>query len=193
MNQGGGGNWGAIDYRPYDIIALAESNVVKNRFKLNWNSGTPVMSVQEADDNKRHLTEVQDLDPLGQQVRPIVTFTNPDTNLRVVFMHLKSASVPYATDALNATVDALGKKLHGTAQQNQKILWIGDFNRADDSYLKKTCNANLLYAGGGQALWNLDRAYASGDWTGFSCSSSVVSVSGDNAHIAIAVTVERTG
>lgn len=193
MNQGGGGQWGTIKYSNFDLILLAESSIAKEGFELNWHTGVPVMSVQTKSDNsQRVISEVKDLDLTAEQVRPLATFTTTVDGIRVVFVHLKSGNASAATNALNAAVDAVIKSTQFGYQKYQKILWIGDFNRADDSNLKKACNAQLLHAGGGQALWDLDRAYTSGDWSGYTCTADVVSTAGaDHGHIAIGITIGR--
>ncbi|KWE50636.1 hypothetical protein WL76_19695 [Burkholderia ubonensis] len=193
MNQGGGGQWGAIRYGDFDLVLLAESAVVKQGFALNWSGGTPVMSVQQKADAGRIITEVTDLDVLAQQVRPLATFTTRD-NVRVVFVHLKSGNVTYATNALNAAVSAIVDKGQFGYQSTQKTLWIGDFNRANDSELVRRCGAQALYAGGGYYEWDLDRVYASGDWRGYNCTVETKSFAGaDHNHVGIGIAIDRTG
>ncbi|KVQ17432.1 hypothetical protein [Burkholderia ubonensis] len=193
MNQGGGGQWGAIPYRDFDLVLLAESAIVKQGFALNWSGGMPVMSVQQNADAGRIITEVTDLDILAQQVRPLATFTTRD-NVRVVFVHLKSGNVTYATQALNAAVNAIIDQRQFGYQSMQKTLWIGDFNRADDSELKRRCGAQVLFAGGGYYEWDLDRVYASGDWRGYGCTVETKSFAGaDHNHVGIGIAIDRTG
>jgi hypothetical protein len=184
MNQGGGGQWGAIKYSNYNLILLAESAVVKQNFTLTWSSqdSLPVMSIQQQGGG-RVITAPEDLDAVSAQVRPIMTFTIVGDGIRVVFVHLKSASEKQATDALTAAVAAAAKK------QQFPTLWIGDFNRADGSVLP---DAIPVLEAGGQAWWNLDRAYITGDWSKFNYEASVVSVAGaDHAHAAIAFSYSK--
>ncbi|UCD85819.1 MAG: hypothetical protein JSU92_06385 [Deltaproteobacteria bacterium] len=183
MNQGGGGQWGAIKYANYDLVLLAESNVLKEGFSLNWESKTnPVMSIQQKDGAGRIITEVTDLDVTAQQVRPMVTFTTKD-GIRVVFVHLKSGSVNFATYALEAAIDAVKKKTQ--FDPKPLILWIGDFNRADGKLMDEL-GAKTIFSGGGQAWWDLDRAYISGDWKNYEIIASTPAKAGaDHDHAAI--------
>jgi len=187
MNQGGGGNWGAIKYKDYSVIMLAESDVVKDGFTLAWDSkkdSVPVMSIQTA--SGRIIATPKDLDTTAQHVRPLVTFTiNGGDAVRVVFMHLKSADAAAATLALNAAVDIVLANQFGKAE---KVIWIGDFNRAKPDHLKATFgDIQTLVLAGGQAAWDLDCAYATGDWKGYTLAAAVVSIAGDNAHAGLAV------
>ncbi|WP_431822697.1 hypothetical protein [Burkholderia sp. F1] len=193
MNQGGRGQWGAIKYQDFDLVLLAESDVVKQGFERNWRGGNPVMSVQQKADAGRVITGVTDLDVLAQQVRPLATFTIRGDDIRVVFVHLKSGNVTYATDALNAAVSAIVDKGQFGYQSTQKTLWIGDFNRANDSELIRRCGVKVLFAGGGYSDWDLDRVYASGDWRGYACTAKKKSYAGaDNNHAGIEISIDRT-
>ena len=184
MNQGGGGQWGAIRYSDYQLILLAESEVEKQNFAMNWkSSNTPVMSVQQSNTAGRIISEVTDLDVTAQQVRPMATFITKD-NIRVVFVHLKSGSEKFATDALTAAVAAVQNIEQFGAKH--PILWIGDFNRAIGSVMD-TVGAKPVFQGGGQAWWDLDRAYISGDWSKYKVDASTPSTAGaDHGHAAIA-------
>lgn len=183
MNQGGGGQWGAIKYANYDLVLLAESNVLKEGFSLNWESKTnPVMSIQQKDGAGHIITEVTDLDVTVQQVRPMVTFTTKD-GIRVVFVHLKSGNVHIATSALAAAIKAVNEKTQFCLKK--PILWIGDFNRADGRLMDEL-GAKTIFAGGGQAWWDLDRAYISEDWSYYKFSASIPAKAGaDHDHAAI--------
>jgi len=181
MNQGGG-EWGAIKYSDYDLILLAESNVVKQGFEMIWEDGRPVMSIQGTK-GKRLTSTIQDLDKLSQGVRPIPSFTTRGDNVRVVFVHLKSGNAPAATDSLNAAINTLINQ--PGYDPNQPVIWVGDFNRANDTNLKNLPGAKMLIADGGQSKWYLDRLYISGNWASIKYSSSIVSISSDNAHAAI--------
>ena len=188
MNQGSsGGNAGAVEYSNYDVIMLAESVIVKEGFVLTWRSkdSTPTMSVQTKT-GARSISTPSDLDYTSATVRPLVTFTiNGGSAVRVVFMHLKSANEPAATAALAAAIDAVIAKQFCT---NERVIWIGDFNRAKKDHLKsKFADLQVVTEAGGQSQWDLDCAYASGGWKGFKMKGNVVSVSGDNAHAGIAV------
>lgn len=188
MNQGGGGHWGAIKYSEYDIILLAESTITKTGFEMNWTSqdSLPPMSVQLAkrDSPLRLITEVSDLDVTAQTVRPLLTFTVVEDRIRVVFVHLKSANAKAATEALKLAVAAVEKR----DRIERPTLWIGDFNRADEDVIP---DATALFVGGGQSWWDLDRAYITGDWSGFKRTVSIPATAGaDHNHAAIAVEIE---
>lgn len=190
MNQGGGGQWGAIRYSDYDLILLAESNIVKQGFSLNWQSNTqPVMSIQNKENAGRIITGVTDLDVNAHHVRPMVTFTTTKegiNNIRVVFVHLKSGNKRLATEALVAAIHAVKAKTHFARQL--PILWIGDFNRADGEVMKTELEAQTVFSGGGQAWWDLDRAYISGDWSHYNLHASTPATAGaDHSHAAIGV------
>lgn len=191
MNQGGGGQWGAIKYSNYDLILLAESSVVKEGFSSVWQSKTlPEMSIQEKEGlRRRTITGVKDLDATAQQVRPMVTFATVDDTIRVVFVHLKSGNEAVATDALSSAI----KQVQTVTNNNPQtpILWIGDFNRADETELVQQLNATSVFSGGGQAGWNLDRAYVTGDWSKYQLGVETPSVAGaDHDHTAIAFNYE---
>ncbi|MBP0020387.1 MAG: hypothetical protein J7647_22890 [Cyanobacteria bacterium SBLK] len=181
MNQGGG-EWGGIRYSNYDLILLAESNNIKQGFERIWSGGVPVMSIQGTA-GKRLTSQVQDLDKLSQGVRPIPSFTTRGDNVRVVFVHLKSGNAAAATKSLNKAIETLTNE--PTYNPNQPVIWVGDFNRADDTELLKLNGAKMLISDGGQAKWYLDRLYVSGNWTGIQHSSKIVSISSDNAHAGI--------
>lgn len=184
MNQGGGGQWGAIKYSDYQLILLAESEVEKDGFSMNWkSSNTPVMSIQQNKSSGRIISDVTDIDVTAQEVRPMATFTTKD-NIRVVFVHLKSGNEQLATDALTVAVLAVQKMDQFGVKR--PILWIGDFNRAKGSVMD-TVGAKPVFQGGGQAWWDLDRAYVSGDWSKYKFEASTPSTAGaDHGHAAIA-------
>lgn len=192
MNQGVGGQWGAIKYSDYSVIMLAESADVKIGFFPIWNSAKdslPVMSVQTG--AGRVITGPTDLFTAAQHVRPVVTFqiTGGDA-VRVVFMHLKSGNEKAASAALATAVDMIVAK---QTNHLEKVIWIGDFNRATTDHLANTFkNVQALIQAGGVAAWSLDCAYATGDWTGYTLSASVVSKSSDNDHAAIAISYTKT-
>ncbi|HYF96019.1 MAG TPA: hypothetical protein VD969_27720 [Symbiobacteriaceae bacterium] len=182
MNQGGGGQWGAIRYSEYDLILLAESTITKEGFGLTWRSGTqPEMSIQTKVNAGRGITGVEDLDRTDREVRPSVTFTTvKEGPIRVVFVHLKSGSVPIATNALKAAIRAVKDRY----ERELPTLWIGDFNRADGGAMNEV-RAQAVFAGGGQAWWDLDRAYISGDWSDYVITQSTPAISDDHGHAAI--------
>ncbi len=192
MNQGGNGDWGALPYAEYDILCLAESTVIKKEFVENYNSKTqPPMSVQTTTKygGMRLISEVKDLDLTAREVRPILTFQISGINVRVVFSHLKSGNEKFATDALGTAIASYINLIEN--KRSLPTLWIGDFNRALVYNLKeefKDCKD--LIEGGGIALWNLDRAYSTGDWSKLKCNVKKGSVSGDNQHIGIVVNIE---
>lgn len=190
MNQGGGGQWGAIRYENYDLILLAESSVIKTNFCRIWTSGTsPEMSIQEKLDVRRTINTVDNLDVLDRQVRPIPTFNTRD-GIRVVFVHLKSGNERFATTALKAAVTAVQQKIF-YYNQRQPILWIGDFNRADDKCLINI-GARRAFLGGGQAQWDLDRAYISGDWSCYDFDVTIPAIAAtDHGHAAIGFTYSK--
>jgi len=41
MNQGGGGDWGAVKYKDYDLLLCAEGTVVKEGFEKFYKSRLP--------------------------------------------------------------------------------------------------------------------------------------------------------
>jgi hypothetical protein len=179
MNQGGG-EWGAIKYKDYDIILLAESDNLKPGFSSLWTStNIPVMSVQTATAQGRIASSPSDIDRTYSSTRPIVTFTTahlkPET-IRVVFVHLKSADDRMANNELALAIRSIARF------PSLPTLWIGDFNRASDALMGF---AHLLYQGGGAARWNLDRAYASGDWASHDITAKNEATSSDNLHEAI--------
>lgn len=165
MNQGGGGDWGAVAYASYDILAIAESSTTKKGFSETYSSAThPVMTIFIRDGRRgRVITEAKDVDYLYESTRPLVMFQLVASKLHVVFVHLKSANVKKANAELEEACSAAAKHLAGTSFKG--VLWIGDFNRATQDpattfgrWFPKT---EVLFASGGQAKWNLDRVYYS--------------------------------
>lgn len=187
MNQGGGGNWGAIPYAGYDILCLAEGSVVKEGFSEVYNSRTkPPMSVQINDKSGRIVTKPYDLDGTLQEVRPMVCFQVTGINVMVVFVHLKSGDVNYATSALENAVAQYLKVINGNT--SVPTLWIGDYNRAVIDPLTAVFDtAKVLFKGGGVAKWSLDRAIITGSWGKIKVITKEVSRSGDNQHVGIRV------
>ena len=186
-NQGGGGNWGAIPYAGYDVLCLAEGSVIKDGFTEVFNSRTqPAMSVQTNDRSGRVITGARDLDGNLIEVRPFVCFQVTRINVMVVFMHLKSGSVAYATQALENAVAQYLKMMHG--KTDIPTLWIGDYNRAAIEPLQIAFNdCNVLFKSGGVAKWSLDRAVITGSWNNVRIDTKEVSRSGDNQHVGIGV------
>src|SRR6266849_7899096 len=126
MNQGGGGDWGAISYRNYDLLLCAEGTVVKEGFLESYNSGTkPPLQVQLKTDNGRIFSSPTDLDVSVETVRPMVAFQLTGLNIWVVFFHLKSGNQKFATEALTLAASSLKKKFYGKTVP--PVLWIGDF------------------------------------------------------------------
>lgn len=188
MNQGGAGNWGALDYAAYDILCLAESTVLKERFHENYNSDThPPMSVQTKEEAGRMITEVRDIDVTALEVRPIVTFQIVKLTVRVVFFHFKSGNEKFATQALQTGVTQYLKRINNDVRL--PTLWVGDYNRATlDPLTSVFPDYKILYKGGGISQWSLDRAIITGNWNGKEPAAIKDSVSGDNQHIGIKVT-----
>jgi hypothetical protein len=188
MNQGGGGNWGAVAYASYDLLLLAEGRVTKQDFGETYNSDTaPPMSIQVKNGSGRIITEPKDLDGTCREVRPMILFKLTTEKVWVVFVHLKSGSAKYATDALATAI----KNLTGAFGVSEKdpIAWIGDFNRADDEMLGAISGFQVIQSGGGQAGWNLDRVMITGDWSKNGITTSVATTSGDHGHIGISVSI----
>ncbi|MEM7066436.1 MAG: hypothetical protein AAF572_25130 [Cyanobacteria bacterium P01_B01_bin.77] len=186
MNQGGGGNWGAIRYSKYDAILLAESKVLKTGFNMFWTSRSlPKMSIQKNSKSKRKLSDKKNLDPHVQEVRPIESFIidEGNDNVRVVFLHLKSGNKKFATQALERAIRNLEYSSGFTC--DQPVIWIGDFNRADPAPLVHDLHALSLVNSGGESRWYLDRLYISGNWNEFSYKFGETSRAGDNGHVGI--------
>jgi hypothetical protein len=196
MNQGGGGQWGAIPYKDYDLILLAESKVEKSGFSNDWSSkdSLPVMSVQTKEDNyTRVVKNIHDLDVLKSTVRPIITLTLKVTidsrTVRIVFVHLKSASKTQADEALAIAAKELESEVKS---RDDPILWIGDFNRAAEppNLGNFTDSRSEVFSSGGQAKWNLDRAYITGKWGGNDPVATQVTKSGaDHDHAGFVVDI----
>jgi len=190
MNQGGAKTnvWGGISYSNYDILLLAESDQEKKDFSLDWYSkdSTPVMSVQTSANHRTRVIEnIEDVDGTSRHVRPLVRFHIKGTNIRVYFFHLKSASEKAASEALKTAVEA--EKADIKLGGNRKVLWIGDFNRADDEVLQELRPCDLLIAAGGVSKWPLDRVYATGSWGKGEVTAGKITQSTDNAHAGVAV------
>lgn len=188
MNQGGAGNWAAVPYRDYQLLMLAESAQLKNGFTSLWTSRKgiwPVLSIQ-CTESAVPIAAPCDLDYVAQHVRPLVTFLiNPADPVRIVFMHLKAGDEVAATRALQSAVDAIAQQAYNRAE---KVLWIGDFNRARVDCLRdKFSDLEVLVMAGGRSQRDLDCAYLSGNWQGYSVTASVVPVPGDQAHAGIAI------
>ena len=190
MNQGGGGNWGAIRYSDFDLILLAESDQEKDGFDMIWVDGKPPMSIQ-AKAGKRLISKVEDLDYSERTVRPMATATTTD-GIRIVFVHLKSGNEKAATQALSSAIDSLSSK--PGFDPGQPTIWIGDFNRAKDDELIGRLGARTLHRGGGHSQWDLDRVYVSGEWPAGEPRIGQPSKAGhDHGHEAIAVQYVRQG
>ncbi|WP_348698824.1 hypothetical protein [Duganella fentianensis] len=188
MNQGDAGNWAAVPYRDYQLLLLAESGQLQHGFASLWTSRKgiwPVLSIQHTE-SAVTIEAPCDLDYVAQHVRPLVTFRiNPADPVRVVFMHLKASDAAAATRALQSAVDAIAQQAYNCTE---KILWIGDFNRARiDCLQEKFSDLEVLVMAGGQSQRDLDCAYLSGNWQGYSLTASVVPVPGDQAHAGIAI------
>lgn len=188
MNQGGAGNWAAVPYRDYQLLMLAESAQLKQGFSHLWTSRKgiwPMLSIQSAD-SAVPIEAPCDLDYVAQHVRPLVTFViNPADPVRIVFMHLKAGDEAAATRALQSAVDAVAQQ---TFNRAEKVLWIGDFNRARvDCLRERFSDLEVLVMAGGQSQRDLDCAYLSGNWQGYSLTASVVPVPGDQKHAGIAI------
>lgn len=189
MNQGGGGNWGAINYQQYDLLLCAEGSVIKQGFEEAYNSETdPAMQIQIREEAGRVISTPHDLDTAAATVRPIILFQLRGTNIYVVFVHLKSGHKGWATIALTAAISSLKAKM-GSRADSVAVLWVGDFNRADLGVLTTNFGTyHELVRGGGQSQWDLDGAVITGSWTR-EISASVASTSGDNGHIGIDIKI----
>ncbi len=181
MNQGGGGNWGGIPYRDYDLLLIAECSTTKGpefTSKPIPGNNTPRLAIFERDGRSRIITAITDIDYIAKSIRPILTFTLTGMPpIRIIFMHLKSADPAAANESLDGALNWLGEKI-----RTETILWVGDFNRAN-RLLPETW---MQFRGGGISRWYLDRAILTGPeipgvymWK--------ESKSGDNQHIGIVV------
>lgn len=190
MNQGGGGNWGAVPYGDYNLLCLAENEIVKGGFKESYkNQAQPPMSVQvRADKSLRVISDIKDIDLTLTTVRPMLFFQISENGVRVIFVHLKSGDQKLANLALQKAVEWAKANLHGT----EPVLWVGDFNRANDlTSLSGLHGYVKVMEGGGQALWNLDRVIVTGDWSKIDISAKqVTKAGGDHDHLGIAITIE---
>jgi len=191
MNQGGGGNWGAIRYSEYDLLCIAEWHGAKEHFEEAWisKSSVPTMSIQVSKTTRGDIRNLLDSDLTSSTVRPIVTFTIKGQAFRVVFLHLKSGNEKEASLALGKTISNLDTLLIGNSVPT---LWIGDFNRAKGltQFIKE---ATAVIVGGGQSEWDLDRVYTSGTWPKeLTVTADRVSTAGDNAHAGYAITVNNS-
>jgi hypothetical protein len=144
------------------------------------------MQVQVKTDAGRIFSSPTDLDVTVESVRPMVAFQLKGLGIWVVFVHLKSASEKYATEALELAAGKLKVKFGG--KTDIPVLWIGDFNRADVSVLKAFDNFQVLQRGGGQSKWDLDGAIITGSWTAEAI-AEVMSTSSDHGHIGIKVAI----
>lgn len=196
MNQGSAGEYGAVDYRAFDVVLIAEDGALtKQGFLQAWKDGKPLMSVQvkadaEGGRTSRIISNVRDLDVTAEHVRPIATFQITKLGIRVVFVHLKSADRTAATEALER---AAAKVYSDPANKaKEPILWIGDFNRASEEVLAELVGARCLVADGGHSQWRLDRAYASGDWSKYRC--QIIPgpcAAGDHGHVGIGLSIDK--
>lgn len=214
MNQGGKGQWGGIDYRNYHLLLLAESQFEEkkkmkegdtdlNRWSKNGFStiyhttdSRPTMTIQLKKNllGQRFHGRIEDHDVTREQVRPVLSLPLTKTRvggspIKIIFVHLKSANVRQANDALSrAAWNMSGNDRFG----QQPILWIGDFNRASPQIPIGQYNqsARLLFAGGGQSKWPLDRVYYSGDWGQMPPGYKIVTQAGaDHGHLGIHIRI----
>lgn len=200
MNQGGAktNTWGSISYKDYEVLCLAEDQGwTKARFKVNEKDGTPNMSVSTPDkEYTSAISAIKDIDITKHNVRPALTFQWRAPHIRVVFVHLKSGSELTADDEFKSITTTF-QSLFFDPKVDTRILWIGDFNRATEDTVKSCLTANkfgeptALLKTGGVSHWDLDRAYATGDWKGISVDASVASTSTDNLHAAIEIEIKN--
>lgn len=182
MNQGGGGDWGGIRYSDYDLLCIAESSSTKEGFASIFRSNSiPRMEIfgrTDTDLSLRVAICIRDLDWTFQSTRPIIHLPLR-CGLNVVFMHLKSGNEHRANIELMVASYALQR----LGLDEQPTLFIGDFNRASSLPDQST----ILYEGGGQANWWLDRVI------GINLNRRVdveeVSRSSDHAHAGLAITI----
>jgi len=190
MNQGGGGHWGAVRYSGYDLLLLAEWGGEKQNFEMVYRStALPTMSIQAAVSGGRMITAATDLDTLSKAVRPVLTFQITSTNIRVVFCHLKSGSANLASEELGSAVHGLTTRYLLTSET--PILWVGDFNRAEDKAISARFGCvRRLFEGGGESKWYLDRVLATGTWTKNVAARKVTVAGADHNHQGIEITIQ---
>jgi hypothetical protein len=193
MNQGGGGNWGAIAYGDFHVLCLAECSVEKQGFTSVYKSRTmPQMIVQVRDDEESHVRDIDDVDKACGSVRPIVRLRLTSDNVIVVFVHLKSGNEGRANSELEIAASAIKKHIDNNVRRSdQPVLWVGDFNRAEFEVVNSLfSSASPILRGGGQAKWNLDWVFVTGKWDP-APTAEIATRSGDHGHIGIRVNVER--
>lgn len=184
MNQGGASanSWGAVDYASYDILLLAESTTTQDGFNPLISSGTrPPMTILLNASRDIRTSEVKNLDLTAASVRPLYTFEISCCNVRIIYMHLKSASEPRATAELET---AIRNSEHFTTRH--PIIWVGDFNRADTSRTM----LDAQFRGGGVACWDLDRVYTTGVWPNGTPTTVEVTKSTDNGHAGVGIALQ---
>jgi len=188
MNQGGGGNWGTVSYSNYNLLLIAEASGpdhfrIKSGFEELYNSNCkPNMSIQG--DGGRLVTGIRDLDQLAKEVRPIVRFKITGTDITVVFVHLKSGSEKYATEALATAISQLKRE----QDEGKPILWVGDFNRADTDLLADELpKFKLIFKGGGQSKWNLDYVMITGAWKAEPNVDVATTAASDHGHVGLRI------
>ncbi|MEM6746142.1 MAG: hypothetical protein AAF608_01850 [Pseudomonadota bacterium] len=194
MNQGGGGNHGAIDYASYDLILLAErdDNPYPQVFDEAFvsNDSAPAMSVWKKKGLGRALTESTDIDHTKSSTRPLVhtqaTRTIAGMFVHIIFVHLKSASATRAKAEMEVIIPVL-RKLVGLGHQ---VLLIGDMNRLSQDLLATEGMVPILL-GGGHAKWDLDHAWANEALATYIGAQAKVDIAAtaalDHGHIAISI------
>ncbi|MEM6746481.1 MAG: hypothetical protein AAF608_03575 [Pseudomonadota bacterium] len=193
MNQGGKGHHGAIKYRDYDIICLAESdrNPDPSFFDSLYVStdSIPALSIWIQRGLGRVATAARDLDDVKGSTRPIVSFQIKSPlsgkNIHVVFGHLKSGN---ATKA-DIEMSSVFPKLTEITGIGHDILLIGDLNRVHPEMLT-AYGLKLVECGGGQSHWNLDYVFASDGIADIVGSSIAAKAAADHGHIGISVTLD---
>ncbi|MES2355041.1 MAG: hypothetical protein V4568_11715 [Pseudomonadota bacterium] len=173
MNRGKTGS-NTVDWRRYDALLFAESNEDMSKyFTVSKSSGTPPLTIYEKTSESLHsarvdasssssasthkmslrnVTEATDIDTTAQSTRPLFKFQLTGLpSVNVVFVHLKSGNKKIADEEIVGAVNEMNK----IQNEGKPTLWVGDFNRAEAKDL------TLIYNGGGQANWYLDRVYVS--------------------------------
>ena len=190
MNQGGGGQWGAIGYSEYEVLCLAEwSGGAKGGFsEVYLSQEKPSMSVQIQDGSRsRTVTAIKDIDHSLEAVRPLLLFQLVG-GVHVVFFHLKSGSETLASKEL----EQAAKGVASVMDTRHPILWVGDYNRAvDDGIVRQFGGFTTVYKGGGYSEWYLDRVGISGNWGKLGVTVERVTTSAlDHGHVGLRIVIE---
>jgi len=191
MNQGGGGQWGAVAYSEFSLLLIAEASGpehfrVKSGFEeIYTGKCLPEMSIQGKPG--RLINSIRDLDTLYAEVRPMVRFQLTGYSVTVVFVHLKSGNEDYATKALQTAISTLKKEQGETSP----VLWVGDFNRADIEVLgQELPKFNCHFKGGGASKWDLDYVITTGTWKRAIGINQVTKCATDHNHVGLSIEIE---